>query len=325
MVNLRLASRITRRPSLVCILTYIVMYGIYVGVQGHFALTAYGISVLLNNSITLAIGASAITFVILIGGFDLSLAGTVALTNSLIAVAGFNGLGGSIAAFFVVIAIGAVVGAVNGYLVAYGKLQSIAATLGTMIMTSGIALLLLNAPGGRVPDTISYGLTGQIGVVPVAAVILVIFTAILWVMLGYTRLGISLLSIGQDRTAARGAGINVERTEFFAYLLSGTLAGVCGYMVGAETGTGNPQFNTAFLLLAFASVAIGGTAFGGGRGTVLGSVVGAGLLELIQKTLFALGVSSFFTGIFEGLLMIIAVLISSLISMLAEREYAQAG
>lgn len=317
-----IAGSLASRPSIVCIAIYLAMYGVYVAVQGHFAVTPYGLSVLLNNSVSLAVGASAITFVILTGGFDLSLAGTVALTNSLLAVAGLQGLSGAIEALIIVLCIGGVVGAINGYLVAYGKLQSIAATLGTMIMTSGVALLLLKAPGGQVPNAIAYGLTGEVGPVPVAAIILLVYTAILWTFLAYTRFGISVLSIGQDKVAAQGSGINVEKTEFYAYVVSGVLAGFCGYMVSAETGTGNPQFDTSFLLLAFASVAIGGTSFRGGRGTVLGSVVGAGLLELIQKTLFAIGVSSFFTGMFEGALMIIAVLIGSLTGMLAARSSA---
>ncbi len=307
-------------PSLVSIALYLVIFAVYAGVQGHFAVTPYGISVLLNNSIALAIGATALTFVIVTGGFDLSLAGTVALTNTILSVAALNGVAGAIEGLIIVCALGAVVGAVNGLLVAYYRLQSIAVTLGTMIMTSGVALFMLNAPGGTVPDSIAYGLTGLLGPVPVAAVILIVFTGLMWVLLNYTKFGISVFAIGQDRTAARACGINVEWTEFRAYLLAGAVAGFAGYMVSAQTGTGDPRFDASFLLLAFAAVAIGGTSFRGGRGTVLGSVVGAGLLQLIQKTLFALGVSSFFTGIFEGVLMILAVLIGSVSALLMMRR-----
>lgn len=307
-------------PSVVSIALYLVIFGLYAEVQGHFAVTPYGISVLLNNSIALAIGATALTFVVVTGGFDLSLAGIVALTNTILSVAALNGVAGAIEGLVMVCALGAVVGAVNGLLVAYYRLQSIAVTLGTMIMTSGLALFMLNAPGGKVPDSISYGLTGQLGPLPVAAVILVVFTGAMWVLLNYTKLGISIFAIGQDRTAARACGINVEWTEFRAYLLAGAVAGFAGYMVSAQTGTGDPRFDPSFLLLAFAAVAIGGTSFRGGRGTVLGSVVGAGLLQLIQKTLFALGVSSFYTGIFEGALMILAVLIGSVSSLLMMRR-----
>lgn len=313
-------SLYSRSPSSVSITLYVVMFAIYAAVQGHFVTTPYGLSVLFNNSISLAVGATALTFVVLTGGFDLSLAGTVALTNTILSVAALNGVAGAIEGFAIVCAVGAVVGAINGFLVAYYKLQSIAVTLGTMIMTSGVALFMLNAPGGHVPDAIAYGLTGLLGPVPVAIIILMIFTSIMWVLLNYTKFGISIFAVGQDRIAARASGINVEWTEFRAYVTAGIVAGFSGYMVSAETGTGDPRFDASFLLLAFAAVAIGGTSFRGGRGTVLGSVVGAGLLELIQKTLFAVGVSSFFTGMFEGALMILAVLVGSFSSLMAMRR-----
>lgn len=310
----------SRTPSVVSIVLYIVMFAVYALVQGEFALTAAGISTLLNNSISLAIGATALTFVVLTGGFDLSLAGIVALTNTLLSVIALNGAFSAIEGLVVACLVGAAVGVVNGLLIAYYKLQSIAVTLGTMIIASGLALFMLEAPGGNVPDAIVYGLTGSIGPVPIAVIILVVFTGAMWVLLNCTKFGISIFAIGQDRVAARNSGIDVEWTEFCAYVLAGAVSGFAGYMVSAEIGTGDPRFDASFLLLAFAAVAIGGTSFRGGRGTVLGSVVGAGLLELIQKTLFAVGVSSFFTGMFEGALMILAVLIGSVSSLLALRR-----
>ena len=104
-------------PSLVSIALYLVIFAVYAEVQGHFAVTPYEISVLLNNSIALAIGATALTFVIVTGGFDLSLAGTVALTNTILSVAALNGVAGAIEGLIIVCALGAVVGAVNGLLV----------------------------------------------------------------------------------------------------------------------------------------------------------------------------------------------------------------
>ena len=139
------------------------MFVVYAAVQGQFALSVAGISTLLNNSISLAIGATALTFVVLTGGFDLSLAGIVALTNTLLSVIALNGVFGAVEGFVVACVVGAAIGVVNGLLMAYYKLQSIAVTLGTMIMASGVALFMLEAPGGKVPDSIAYGLTGSIG------------------------------------------------------------------------------------------------------------------------------------------------------------------
>lgn len=316
---------LARKPASVCIALYILTFIIYAAVQGRFALTPFGISVLLNNSMSLALVAAALTFVVLTGGFDLSVAGTVALSNSILASLSLNGAVGAVGDLFLVCFVGAMVGLLNGIFVAYLRLQSIAVTLGTMLMTSGIALLVLHAPGGQVSSFITDPLTGRIGPIPVAAIILILVAAILWFILTYTKFGINIFAIGQDRIAARACGIAVERIELGAYIASGLVAGLSGFMMSAETGTGDPRYNSSFLLLAFASVAIGGTSFRGGRGGVIGSIVGAGLLVLIQKMLFAVGVSSFVTGIFEGGLMIIAVLIGSLSLSLSEQNLHKSG
>lgn len=320
---MRRIRNLARGPATVCIVLYMVTFIIYAAVQGRFALTPFGITVLLNNSISLALASAALTFVVLTGGFDLSVAGTVALSNSILASLALNGVVGAVGDLFLVCAIGAIVGALNGIFVAYFKLQSIAVTLGTMLMTSGVALLVLHAPGGQVASAITDPLTGRIGPVPVAAIILAVVGAMLWFVLTYTRFGIGIFAIGQDRTAARACGIAVELTEWGAYVASGIVAGLSGYMVSAETGTGDPRYNASFLLLAFAAVAIGGTSFRGGRGSVIGSIVGAGLLAVIQKMLFAFGVSSFLTGIFEGGLMIAAVLVGSVSLRLSAHRSAE--
>lgn len=320
---MRRIRSLAQGPATVCIVLYVVTFIIYAAVQGRFALTAFGITVLLNNSISLALAAAALTFVVLTGGFDLSVAGTVALSNSILASLALNGVAGAIGDLLLVCVIGAIVGAINGVFVAYFRLQSIAVTLGTMLMTSGVALLVLHAPGGQVASAITDPLTGRIGPVPVAAIILAVVGAMLWLVLTYTKFGIGIFAIGQDRMAARACGIAVELTEWGAYVASGIVAGLSGYMVSAETGTGDPRYNAAFLLLAFAAVAIGGTSFRGGRGSVIGSIVGAGLLAVIQKMLFAFGVSSFLTGIFEGALMIAAVLVGSVSLRLSAHKSAE--
>ena len=96
-------------------------------------------------------------------------------------------------------------------------------------------------------------------------------------------------------------------TRFFAFAAAGVLYAVAGYIFSAEIGSGDPRVSNSFLLYMFASVAIGGTSLMGGRGGVLGSLVGAGILTVMQKMLFALGVAEFYTNIFNGLIMIGAI------------------
>ena len=96
----------------------------------------------------------------------------------------------------------------------------------------------------------------------------------------------------------------MRRTKLLAFVLAGAAYGFAGYLLSAQTGSGDPRVSNTFLLYMFASVAIGGTSLMGGRGGVFGSVVGAGILTVMQKMLFALGAASFYTNIFNGLIML---------------------
>jgi ribose transport system permease protein len=302
--------------ALIVAAIYVALFALYASTQkGVFAVSE--INDLFNNALPLAIAAAGGTFVVLTRGFDLSVGGVVALSNVLMATVVGDGWQGGLAGLVMVLAVGLIVGAFNGFLVAFVGLQSIASTLGTMIVCSGLALIVLDAPGGAVPDFVSYNLTDLVfDAVPVAALAAAALAAI-WLVLRRTDFGTALYAIGADETAAGLAGISVARTKFFAYCIAGMLYGVAGYMLSAQTATGNPNSGNAYLLLTFAAIAIGGTAFSGGRGGVIGSMLGAATLTLLQKVLFSTGVSSFYTGIFQGVVMILAVLIAALSARLA--------
>jgi ribose transport system permease protein len=303
------------------IVIYVVMAVVYVAVQ-RSAFSAYSIEALFNNSLPLMLAAAGATFVILQGGFDLSVAGTISLVNVTIAVTPFEGSGGALALLGISLAIGITVGAINGFIVAYLKIQAIAATLATMIIGQGLALVILRAPGGFVSDFIVYELTASVvDRLPIALVIALCVIAF-WTLFSRLDAGRNLLAVGQDRKAASLSGINVPRTEFFAFVWAGAFYALAAYMLAAQTSTGNPSAGEPFLLLTFAAVALGGTAFGGGRGGVTASVFGAATLMLMQKVLFAMGVSSFYTGLIQGMIMILAVLFSAAVHYAAKTRKA---
>lgn len=314
-------SRALGNGTLIVLAIYVLMFAIFAASQTG-ALSVGSITELCNNALPLALAAAGGTLVVLTRGFDLSVAGVVALSNVLVATQVGDGPAGALEGLALVVAIGLAVGAVNGFLVAYVRLQSIASTLATMIVCSGLALLVLDAPGGTVPDFISYGLTDTIGgTVPVAAVIAT-GVILVWLAIQRTDWGVALYAIGADETAATLAGIQTRRVKFLAYCLAGACYGLSGYMLSALTATGNPNAGNSYLLLMFAAIAIGGTAFSGGRGGVVGSMIGAATLTLLQKVLFSAGVSSFYTGIFQGVVMIVAVLIAALSAHLARGREA---
>ncbi|QWA12737.1 ABC transporter permease [Sodalis ligni] len=301
------------RGALLAILVYLVMYVLY-GLAEPDAFSAYSIANLFNNAAPLALAAAGQTLVILSRGFDLSLAGVISIANVLTAIAPFDGPLGALFSLALSMAAGAVVGAVNGYLVAYRGIQTIAATLGTMIISQGIALLLLPVPGGSVAPFVSDTLTDMLwNTVPVSALI-VGFFALLWLGLKNTDTGIAFYAVGADDNAAALSGIPVKWTRCKAFILAGCFYGAAGFMLSAQTATGDPNAGLPFLLLSFAAVALGGTSLSGGHGGAFGSMVGAAVLLLMQKMLFALGVASFYIGFFQGVLLILAIVCGRVIN-----------
>jgi ribose transport system permease protein len=299
------------------LILYLVMFAVY-AVNQPSALTVIGVTNLLNNTVVLALAAAGLTLVILTGELDLSAVGVIAITNVLVATVSAKFPAGAVTSLLLVCSIGLLVGLVNGWLIAYLGLQSLACTLGTMIVSQGIALLILDAPGGEVVDTITYGLTDVVGAVVPASALILGAVALGWVFLRRTHLSIAIYAVGTDEAAARLSGLNVRRTKLTAFALAGLTYALAGYMLSAQTGTGDPRVSGSFLLYVFASVAIGGTSLAGGRGGLIGSLVGAGILTVMQKMLFTLGVAEFYTNIFNGLIMILAIFVGNSSALLAK-------
>ena len=291
-----------------------VMFVIY-ALHEPSALSLFGIGNLLNNTVVLALAATGLTLVVLCGELDLSGPGVIAIANVVVATTSADSFGsaGSLAA---VLAIGAAVGFLNGFMVAYLNLQSLAVSLGTLIACQGIALLVLPAPGGEVTDAIVNTLTGDLYGIPAPAIVLALAGG-LWLLLKHSRMGIWLYAVGTDQQASLLSGLNVRSTKLFAFVSSGLCYALAGYVYCAEIVSGGPRISDSFLLFMYASVAIGGTSLNGGRGGVFGTLAGAGILTVLQKMLFALGVADFYTNIFNGAIMILAIFFGQFSALLA--------
>jgi ribose transport system permease protein len=135
-----------------------------------------------------------------------------------------------------------------------------------------------------------------------------------------TNTGVALYAVGKDQTAAALSGIDVKKTKCIAFVLAGALYGLAGFMLSAQTASGDPNAGNTLMLLVFASVALGGTAFTGGQGGLYGSMIGAATLMLLQKVLFSSGVQSFYIGLFQGFVMIAAVIFVNVITYVARRS-----
>jgi len=303
----RFALTATVGPATVLVLL-IVIYAI---IQPS-VLSQLGVSTLSNEGTAVAIAAAGETLVVLVGGFDLSVGAVLSLVNVVIATR----IGVSTESQWLMVpmslGIGAVAGAVNGLLVNFMRIPSIVATLAMSFFWGGVALLVLAQPGGAVPIEFVGWFTGQVGGVLPASLLLVLVVVGLWLLLKRTALGRAMYAVGGDSSAAAANGVRVRLTSMAAYALAGVLYGLAAVFLTAQSASGDPNVGTPLLLAVFAAVVIGGTAFGGGRGDLVGSIFGAYILYLIGNVLFALGVSSFYTNILNGAVLLAAVVVGSL-------------
>lgn len=297
----------------------LIMYVVYM-YSSIDVLTIENATDLLNNAAPLVVAATGLTLVIVSGGYDLSIGGVVVIANVILATHSGTTVESGLVAIVVALGAGLLVGAVNGFLVAYLGVQSIAATLGTFIMCSGLALVIMPSPGGGVPSFISPGLNSTIGGWLPVALLVVLACVAGWLVLRRTRFGVHIYAIGSDERSAVQSGIGKAGVKFRVFLCAGFLYAAAGVMLTAQTASGDPNGSALFMVLVFAAVAIGGARFGGGHGGAIGSILGAGVLAVLQKMLFALGVSTFYTGIVQGAVLIFAVLLGLVSLGLAQRS-----
>jgi ribose transport system permease protein len=273
----------------------------------------YEFSTMAAGGATLAIAAIGQTIVVLSGGFDLSAAAVISLTNVTLA-SHMQDTAGSIALWTVGgLAVGAAAGAFNGFFIAVLRLQPIVVTLATMFILQGLTLLVMDKPGGQIPGAFSRLFVSDVipGVLPTPVLLLAVLLGG-WLLFKNTVVGKTVYALGSDRDAARAAGLRVARGQFLVYVLAGALYGLAGLFISAQTASGDPLVGGPMLLQMFAAVVVGGTALGGGRGGPVGTVFGAYVLMMVVNILLVLNVPAFYSSMVEGGILLFAVLGASL-------------
>jgi erythritol transport system permease protein len=270
-----------------------------------------------------AILAIGVTFVILTGGIDLSVGSIAGLASMIAGGLLFTGLavpGGtiffSVAVVIIVgILVGALVGAVNGLLVTRFKVAPFIATLGMLYVARGVAQL--TSDGGTFPDLAGTPERGNqgfhvIGVdswlgIPVAVWIMIVVAAAAVVVTTKTPFGRRVYAVGGNERAAILAGIRVNRIKIAVYVLSGACAALAGLLLTSELGAAYPDTATTYELNAIAAAVLGGTALSGGRGTIIGTVMGAFVIGFLSDGLVLIGVSTFWQSVVKGAVIVFAV------------------
>lgn len=310
------------RETLIAAMVFAVCYGAVLFVT-PFERNSYAFNNFVVLMAPLAIAAVGTTLVLITGGFDLSVAGTISLANVIAATTMADHPDAIWLIILGVIAVGLLVGLINGLLVVRAGLQSLAVTLGTFIVLTGIALVVLPAPGGEVPESFALALTDPLGPVPVASIVLLALAAAWWVF-STSPVGVAAFALGADRQAARMSGVPTGRVEIVCYTLAGGLYAGAGLYLTAITASGDPNSGRPFLLTCFAAMAVGLVGFRGGSGSAVAAMLGAGSLIALPKLLFAAGVEDFWSGALQGTVILLALAIP-LVTVRVATKRASAG
>lgn len=263
------------------------------------------------SALTLMLAATGQTIVLIRGGIDLSIGGVISL-GTVLAATRFGEDPAQVAAWSAaILAIGFAIGALNGILITVLRLQPFLVTLAGWSILTGIALIILPTDGGSVPSwwtgfgySIFLGLSGPVWVL----LALILF----WYWFRATRLGIVIQATGSSERSAVLSGVSILRANIATYGLSGLFAAAAALYLTTQTGTGSPLIGRDYILPSVAAAVVGGVSLFGGRGHLVGTIIGAFILTIIGDLVFALRVSSYWQPVMAGLILLGAVLASSL-------------
>ncbi len=262
-----------------------------------------------------AIIAVGMTLVILTSGIDLSVGSVFALTGAV--VASIVGLDlNPFIAIFAALILGSLLGMTSGIIVAKGKLQAFIATLVMMLILRGVTLVYTQG------SPINLGMTdnsemfewigfGRLFGVPFPIILMVIVFLIAGYILKFTRFGRHIYAVGGNESAARLSGINVDRVKIMVYMISGLLCAVAAMIEVARLSSAQPTAGTGYEMDAIAAVVLGGTSMAGGRGKIIGTLIGALILGFLNNGLNLLGVDAYYQMIVKGSVILLAVLIDN--------------
>ena len=290
--------------------------------------------------------AMGMTFVIITGGIDLSVGSIVGLCGMVAGYLVLNGIDlqiGYTIYFNVVeialitLAVGILIGAVNGLLITRLNVAPFIATLGVLYVARGLALLssdgrtFPNLAGKPELGTTGFGFlgAGRLLGLPVAIWILIVVALAAAYLAKYTPLGRHIFAVGGNERASRISGVRVNMVKMFVYMFSGFCAAIVGLIISSELMASHPATGESFELNAIAAAVLGGTSMSGGRGTIGGTIVGAFVIGILSDGLVMMGVSSFWQMVIKGLVIIVAVVVDQAQRRLQSRvtlmQMAKAG
>ena len=254
--------------------------------------------------------AVGMTFVILTGGIDLSVGAVMALSGTLAAGLMVNMAMPGWVGLLAGLGVGVGLGLFNGAMVAWGRMPAIIVTLATMGIARGLGLLYSGGyPISGIPSWISWFGIGRIGIVPVPVIAMVVIYALAWVLLQRTAFGRHVYAIGGNELAAKLSGVKTQFIKLTVYGISGLTSAFAALILTGRLMSGQPNAGVGFELDAIAAVVLGGTAIAGGRGLILGTLIGAVLLGILNNGLNLMGINPYLQDVIKGLIILLAIYI----------------
>ncbi|OBZ94875.1 sugar ABC transporter permease [Pararhizobium polonicum] len=270
--------------------------------------------------------AMGMTFVIITGGIDLSVGSIVGLCGMVAGGLILNGIDlqfgytmyfNVVEVCLITLVVGILIGAVNGLLITKLNVAPFIATLGTLYVARGFALLssdgqtFPNLVGKEELATTGFGFlgSGRIIGLPVSIWILIVVALAAAYVAKYVPIGRQIFAVGGNERAARMSGIRVDRVKMFVYMFSGFCAAIVGIVISSELMASHPATGNSFELNAIAAAVLGGTSMSGGRGTIGGTIIGAFVIGILSDGLVMMGVSSFWQMVIKGIVIIVAVVV----------------
>ena len=276
----------------------------------------------LNQASLAMIIAGGLTLAVIIGELDLSIGFAASLHGVLVTGLIVHNKLPIPVAIAIVLALGAVIGVINGFIVTKMKVNSVIATLGVGTIITGLAFAYSTGVPivAGVPEAfLQLSLGRWLGGIPNNIVIMVVVLGMLWILVERTSIGQEIQAVGGNAAAARLAGVNVDRVKTIGFIISGMCAALTGTLLASRLGSGTTSAADSYLLTAFAAVFLGSATLRDGEFHVFGTLVGALIIAFGFNGLNIFGAPTYSQYIFQGSILIIAVGLSSLGRLLAER------
>ncbi len=305
-------NNIDRLNKYKSIILLIVFSGIIAVINPRFLTVSNLLNILRQTSVN-AIIAAGMTFVILTGGIDLSVGSILAIVGAIAASLVAGGMNWMLVILLSML-LGTIIGLLNGYIITKGKVQPFIATLATMTLLRGATLVFTDGK----PISIGYESgaekfagfgTGYFMGIPIPIYITLLVFGLVYYVLRQTRFGRYIYALGGNEEATALSGINTKKIKAYVYGISGLLSALAGIIITARLSSAQSQAGSGYELDAIAAVVLGGTSLSGGTGGILGTVIGALIIGILNNGLNLMNVSSYYQLLAKGLVILIAVLL----------------